>query len=529
MDRRVALVGFSFRLPQTTTNSFWQDLVDEKDLITEVEPSRWSFDNHLHPDQSHPGSSYTFKAGSLGDISGFDADFFGISPREAAVIDPQQRYLLEMTWEAIEHAGIKASSLKKSDCGVFFGISSLDYGNRMSDDLCSINASTATGNTTSIASNRISYSFDLTGPSISMDTACSSSMVAFHQACQSILSGEVTTALTGGISLHLHPFGFIIFSKATMLSPEGRCKVFDKSANGYVRSEGGGVFLLKDYDLAIQDGDTIHAVVAASSVNTDGHKSGITIPSCHSQARLMEQTCLKAGITADDIDYLEAHGTGTPVGDPIETLAIGNALGKKRKLPLPIGSVKSNLGHLEPASGVASLVKALLILKHRAVPATISMKTPNPDIKFKDWNIQVVDKLLPLKQEGPLNIGINSFGFGGSNAHVILQSGPVSPLKALPSLPPEQGLPIVISGRSEEALKANATCLAQYIEAEKGLSVYDLAWNYNTCKERHSDTALLYAKNSDEAYSKLQDFINTPGQQTESSVFTGQGLESSPG
>ncbi|WP_290702999.1 type I polyketide synthase [Amphritea sp.] len=529
MDRRVALVGFSFRLPQTTTNSFWQDLVDEKDLITEVESSRWSFDNHLHPDQNHPGSSYTFKAGSLGDISGFDADFFGISPREAAVIDPQQRYLLEMTWEAIEHAGIKASSLKQSDCGVFFGISSLDYGNRMSDDLCSINASTATGNTTSIASNRISYSFDLTGPSISMDTACSSSMVAFHQACQSILSGEVTTALTGGISLHLHPFGFIIFSKATMLSPEGRCKVFDKSANGYVRSEGGGVFLLKDYDLAVQDGDTIHAVVAASSVNTDGHKSGITIPSCHSQARLMEQTCLKAGITADDIDYLEAHGTGTPVGDPIETLAIGNALGKKRKFPLPIGSVKSNLGHLEPASGVASLVKALLILKHRAVPATISMKTPNPDIKFKDWNIQVVDKLLPLKQEGPLNIGINSFGFGGSNAHIILQSGPASPLKVLPSLSPEQSLPIVISGRSKEALKANATCLAQYIKTEKGLSVYDLAWNYNTSKERHSDTALLYAKNSDEAYSKLQGFINTTGQQTESSVFTGQGLESSPG
>ncbi|BBB25118.1 type I polyketide synthase [Amphritea japonica] len=529
MDRRVALVGYSFRLPQTTLNTFWQDLVNEKDLITEVEPSRWSFDNHLHPDQSHPGTSYTFKAGSLGDISGFDADFFGISPREAAVIDPQQRYLLEMSWEAIEHAGIKPSSLKRSNCGVYLGISSLDYGNRMSDDLSCINASTATGNTTSIASNRLSYSFDLTGPSISMDTACSSSMVAFHQACQSILSGEVSTALTGGISLHLHPFGFIIFSKATMLSPDGRCKVFDESANGYVRSEGGGIFLLKDYDQAVKDGDTIHAIVAASSVNTDGYKSGITIPSCHSQARLMEQTCVKAGISADDIDYLEAHGTGTPVGDPIETRAIGNALGKKRQTPLPIGSVKSNLGHLEPASGVASLIKALLIIKHRAVPATISMKTPNPNIKFDDWNIQVVDKLLPLKQDGIINIGVNSFGFGGANAHVILQSAPDR--HSITTQPPtlEKILPIIISGRTENALKANAANLSRYLKDEKGTSFYDIAWNYNYRKERHSDTALLFAKSADEACTKLTDFINSTDQPAETQVLTGNGLEETKG
>ena len=528
MDKRVAIIGFSFRLPLTSQETFWQDLLDEKDLITEVESSRWSFDNHLHPDKAHLGSSYTFKAGTLGNVSGFDASFFGISPREAAVMDPQQRYLLEMSWEAVEHAGIRPSTLKQTDCGVYIGISSLDYGNRMSDDLCGINASTATGNTTSIASNRISYSFDLHGPSISLDTACSSSMVAFHQACQAIINGEVSSALTGGISLHLHPFGFIIFSKASMLSPDGRCKVFDEAANGYVRSEGGGVFLLKDYDKAIADGDTIHAVVAASAVNTDGYKSGITIPSCQSQVKLMEQTCRKAGISANDIDYLEAHGTGTPVGDPIETRAIGNALGKKRKNSLPIGSVKSNLGHLEPASGVASLIKSLLILKHRAVPATISMKTPNPNIKFDEWNIHVVDKLLPLKKEGTLTIGINSFGFGGANAHVILQSAPEAPTSKIDSKITEKSLPLIISGRCDQALIENTERLVNFLEKNPDTSFYDVAWNYNYSKERHSQAALTYADNAEDAVEKLKEFITSPDQNSPN-VKISKGLEFSPG
>ncbi|MGB0468442.1 MAG: SDR family NAD(P)-dependent oxidoreductase [Pontibacterium sp.] len=528
MDRRVALIGFSFRLPQTTQNSFWQDLLDEKDLVTEVDPSRWSFDSFLHPDKNHPGTSYTFSAGSLGDISGFDADFFGISPREAAVMDPQQRYLLEMSWEAVEHAGIKASSLKQTNCGVYIGISSLDYSYRICDDLSAINSSTATGNTSSIASNRVSYSFDLQGPSISMDTACSSSMVAFHQACQSILSGEVTTALTGGISLHLHPFGFIVFAKATMLSPDGRCKVFDKSANGYVRSEGGGVFLLKDYDKAIADGDIIHAVVAASSVNTDGNKSGLTIPSCHTQTSLMEQTYRKAGITADEVDYLEAHGTGTPIGDPIETRAISNALGKKRNTALPIGSVKSNLGHLEAASGVAGLVKALLILRHRAVPATISMKNPNPEIRFDEWNIRVVDQLLPLKPEGTLTVGINSFGFGGANAHIILQSDTETTHESSAE-DPQYSLPLIVSAKSTQALNENAARLADYLTQNPSVSFYDIAWNYSQTKERHQEAALFFARNSTEAVSKLQNFIQPADADPAPGCFTAQGLTSARG
>ena len=245
MPKRIAIVGLSFRLPGTSTARFWQDMLNGQDLVTEVDSERWAQDAFLHPNKNHPGTSYTFAAGSLGDISTFDAGFFGISPREAALMDPQQRLLLEMSWEALENAGIKPSTLGGSRCGVFIGMASTDYAHRLADDFAAIDTLTATGTTASIAANRISYVLDLCGPSMVIDTACSSSMVAFHQACRSILSGESTQALVGGISLHLHPYGFFIFSKASMLSRRGRCNAFDASGDGYVRSEGGGRFFSK--------------------------------------------------------------------------------------------------------------------------------------------------------------------------------------------------------------------------------------------------------------------------------------------
>ena len=238
MHKQIAVVGYSLRLPGCDNkDELWQALLDKRDLVTEVADSRWSKEAWLHPDKKHAGTSYTFAAGSLGDVSGFDAAFFGLSPREVSHMDPQQRLLLEMSWEAMERACIAPFTLRGSNTGVFMGIASVDYAYRFADDFSAIDANTGTGTASSIASNRISHLFDLKGPSVSMDTACSSSMVAFHQACQSILSGETDQALTGGVSLHLHPYGFMIFSKATMLSPEGRCKVFDADADGYVRSE----------------------------------------------------------------------------------------------------------------------------------------------------------------------------------------------------------------------------------------------------------------------------------------------------
>jgi acyl transferase domain-containing protein len=238
--RKVAIVATAFRMPGTTSARFWDDLLAGRDLVTEVDPGRFAAASYLHPNKSHPGSSYTFAAGSIGDVAGFDAGFFAISPREASLMDPQQRLLLELSWETFENAGIRPSTLRGSDCGVYVGISTSDYSSRLADDLSAIDAPFATGNTASIAANRLSYIYDLRGPSMAIDTACSSSLVAFHQACRSIVSGEITQALAGAVSLHLHPLGFISFSKASMLSRQGRCRVFDASADGYVRSEGGG-------------------------------------------------------------------------------------------------------------------------------------------------------------------------------------------------------------------------------------------------------------------------------------------------
>lgn len=424
MPNAVAILGCSYLLPSTPSGQLGQSLLEGKRLISAVQQDRWSRAGFSHAQKSHPGTAYTFDAGSVGDVSQFDAAFFGISPREAAQIDPQQRVLLELSWQALEDAGIKPSSMRGSACGVYIGIASADYSYRLAEDLASIDSAVATGNTASISANRLSYFFDLRGPSMAIDTACSSSLVAFHQACQAIRAGEITHALTGGISLHLHPYGFIIFSKASMLSPQGNCNVFDEAGDGYVRSEGGGIFVLKDYDLAVADGDRILAVVAHTAVNTDGKKSGLTIPKPEAQAELLSSAYSAAGINPSEISYIEAHGTGTAVGDPIETLALGRSLGQQRQVnqPLPIGSVKSNLGHLEAASGVAGLAKALFVIENRKIPATIGIQKLNPRIDFKGLNLEVVTQTRALPQDKPVVVGVNSFGFGGANAHVILRS-----------------------------------------------------------------------------------------------------------
>ncbi|MDI5933040.1 type I polyketide synthase [Halomonas kalidii] len=526
MTRRVAIIGAAHRFPGTTPETFWQDLKAGKDMVTRVADDRWSQEAYRHPDKRHPGTSVTFAAGSLGDISGFDAAFFGISPREAATMDPQQRLLLELAWETMENAGLPPSRLRGSQCGVFVGIASIDYSYRVADDLSTLDAASATGNTSSIAANRLSYVFDLHGPSISLDTACSSSLVAFHQACQAIRNDEADMALAGGISLHLHPYGFIVFTKASMLSPSGRCQVFDEAGDGYVRSEGAGLFLLKDYDQAIADGDRILAVVAGSAVNTDGHKSGLTVPSSSAQVALMRKAYRQAGISPDEIDYLEAHGTGTPVGDPIETHAIGEALAKQRREPLPIGSVKSNLGHLEGASGVAGLAKALYSLRHREVPATIGVRRLNPRIKLDEWNLRVATQALPLKPEGRLVIGVNSFGFGGANAHVILETPPEVPERQAPDAPGP--LPLRLSARGEPALKAMAARLADWLP-ESDDDLYDIAHTLHRRRDHHRDGALLFAESKEQAARVLAAFADPEAEELPAGLARGQRLEAAQG
>ena len=473
--RKIAIVGYSFRLPGPGGDGFWQALRGGADLVTKVDPSRWEQATFLHPRKDFPGTSYTFAAGSVGDISGFDAAFFGVSPREAEHMDPQQRLLLELSWETCENGGIRPSKLRGSHCGVYIGLASTDYALRCADDLAAVGSSTMTGNTASIAANRISYWLDLHGPSMAIDTACSSSLFAFHQACLAIHSGEIDQALTGSVSLHLHPFPFIGFSKASMLSPHGTCKVFDAHGDGYVRAEGGGMFLLKELEQARADGDHVFAVVAGSGVNCDGRTNGVTVPNRDAQVRLIEETYLKAGVHPDEVDYVEAHGTGTAVGDPIETEAIGRALGRKRSKPLAIGSVKSNIGHLEAASGAAGLVKVLLCLEYREIPPTIHLHEPNPQIRFDDWNIAPVTELLPLDRDRVLAIGINSFGFGGANAHVLLQSAP-SRCDTPSSTERPLNAPLMLSARSEAALRQLARDFASYLRTHNDISLYDIAY-----------------------------------------------------
>jgi len=529
--RKVAVVSCSFKFPGTTTDKYWPDLINGKNLVTQVDPSRWAMDSFQHPNKKHAGTSYTFASGTLGDISGFDAAFFGISPREAAQMDPQQRMLLEMTWEAFENAGLKPSAIKGSKCGVFIGISSVDYAMRFADDLGAVDSTVATGNTSCIAANRISYLFDFKGPSMSIDTACSSSLVAFHQACQSIAVGETTMAIAGGVSLLLHPYGFIAFSKASMLSRKGVCSVFDAAADGYVRSEGGGIFVLKDYEQALADGDPILAVVAGTNVNSDGKKTGLTVPSNLAQASLLTEAYAKAGISPNDISYLEAHGTGTPVGDPIEANALATALGKFRPKdkPLLIGSIKSNLGHLEAASGVAGLVKALHCIKHRTVPASIHFKNPNPNIPFDDWNLKVVAQTTPLPTTGRLVVGVNGFGFGGTNAHIILES-PVAKVSTLRPKRPKDlrpvRTPLFITAKSEAALKDAAQQYAALLRQEDVADLYDIAYSAAFNREWHEHRAVVFGGTPRTMASALTCFAE--GKLTNLPVVAATGMSPAP-
>ncbi|MFM8983158.1 MAG: type I polyketide synthase, partial [Spartobacteria bacterium] len=532
--KKIAIVGMSHRLPGGNSGRFWDRLVAGEDLVTEVEEGRWAKSKFLHPRKSEPASSYTFAAGSVSDAWKFDAGFFGISPREAAQMDPQQRLLMHLAWEALEDAGMQASKLKGSNCGVFVGISSFDYAHRLADDPAAIDSKTPTGNAGSIAANRISYFLDARGPSMPIDTACSSSLVAFHQAWNALMIGDCNTAIVGGVSLHFHPLGFISFTKTGMLSRDGRCRTFDASADGYVRSEGGGVVILKPLDAAQADGDKILAVVEGSGINCDGKTNGITVPSGEAQAALLEEVYGKFGIDPSRLDFLEAHGTGTAVGDPIETWAIGNVLGKRRADPLPIGSVKSNLGHLEAASGMAGLVKVLLMFRNREIPPNLHFTEPNPRIDFHDLNLRVVTGVEQLPTDRQVLAGINSFGFGGANAHLVLSAPPVRTAQRKSSVKSRSELPFIISAKTPKALREHAARLADFLEANPETPLYDIAHALYKRRDWLTRRAICLGKNPTELASTLRAFASgetssvieadgLPSNQKPVFVFTGNG------
>lgn len=467
-----AIVGIGCRFPGgiNSLDSLWDVLAKGEDVVTEVPAERFDIKRYWHPDRSAPGRTCTVSAGIAGDVTQFDAAFFGMSQKEVEALDPQQRMVLEMTWEAFEDAGIKPSSMAGTKTAVYMGAASTDMGIAHSDDLCATGPYGMTGTSLSIIANRVSYFFDLHGPSMTIDTACSSSLVALHEACRSMQAEGLPMAVVGGVNVLLSPVAFVGFSKAHMLSADGRCKVFDADGNGYVRAEGGAVLLIKPLQAARAAGDRIHAVIRATAVNSDGRTAGIALPNGAAQAALMRSIYDDPRVDRSRVAYLEAHGTGTAVGDPIETGAIGAVLGRRSGEPLPIGSVKANVGHMETASGMAGLAKTMLVLEKGEIPANALLKTPNPKIDFSGLGLEAPVSLRKLPDvKGEPMAGVNSFGFGGTNAHVLLERSERAGDEVTAKLQnPLNGwlYPLLLSAKSMESLQALA---AAYAEKLRGL------------------------------------------------------------
>ncbi len=509
----IAIIGIGCRFPGSAygPRAFWNLLTKGVDAVAEVPSSRQGFSDLYDPDPHAPGRIYSRWGGFIEGVEEFDAGFFGISPREASRIDPQHRLLLELVWEACEDAGIPPPRLAGTRTGVFIGISTHDYGdmqmypeNREEIDLYS-NSGTAT----SIASNRISYIYDLRGPSMSVDTACSSALTAVHLCCQSLRNGECEQAVAGGVQIVLAPELSIGFCKASMLSRDGRCKAFDNEANGYVRGEGGGIVLLKPLQKAINDGDPIYAVIRSTSINEDGRTQGMTVPSPSAQQSMLEAALDKAGVSPTDIQYVEAHGTGTAVGDPIEAAAIGAALSKGRAAGhrWAIGSVKTNIGHLEAASGIAGLIKVALSLKHKKIPPSLHFYNPNPAIDFEALGLRVVTALESWPEPAkPSLAGVNSFGFGGANAHAILQEAPSSESTS----PVESEVPrptlLVASGRSHDARLAIAQSYSDYLSHGNSSRLRDVCFTAAERRSHHDYRVAVVAKDKDEIAESLAAF-----------------------
>ena len=468
----IAIIGIGCRFPGADNpQAFWSSIRDGKEGIVEVPESRWSVDSYYDADPTQVGKANTRWGGFLVDIEGFDPQFFGIAPKEAVTMDPQQRLLLEVAWSTLEDAGQIPEDLQGSKTGVFIGIGTHDYSIMMwQQPVSEPYATTGTGNC--IAANRISYSFDFKGPSLAVDTACSSSLVAVHLACQSIWTGESTQALAGGVNMLLLPTIMVGFSKGGFMSSEGRCKSFDASADGYVRGEGAGLVLLKPLSQAQADGDDIYGTILSSAVNQDGLSNGLAAPNPEAQEAVLREAYQKVGIDPAEVSYVEAHGTGTKVGDPIEAKALGRVLGKQRHPGnnCLIGSVKTNIGHTETAAGIAGIIKVALALKHKQIPPSLNFTTPNPAIAFADLKLEVVTELTAWESDKPLIAGVNSFGFGGTNAHIVMGEYKNAGERESSSISGNLNL-LTLSAKSKSALKELAESYQDFVAS----SNYSLA------------------------------------------------------
>ncbi len=476
----IAIIGLACRFPPAadTPEKFWQLLCEGVDAVREVPNDRWNIDTFYDPDPAAPGKISTRYGSFLDQVDLFDPAFFGISPREATMMDPQQRLLLEVGWEGLERAGIAPTTLQGSPTGVFIGMMGQDYARLSAGAMAPIDAYTGTGNLMSVAAGRIAYVLGCQGPTLTVDTACSSSLVTVHLACQSLRQAECDLALAGGVNLLLTPHHSVMQSRARMLSPDGRCKSFDAAADGMSRGEGCGIVVLKRLADAVADGDSVLAVIRGSAVNHDGRSSGLTVPSGPAQERVIRQALDNGGIGAAQVSYVEAHGSGTVLGDPIEVEALGAVYGQHRPTPLLIGSVKTNIGHLESAAGVAGLMKAVLALQHREIPRHLHLNHPNPHIPWSELSISVPTTHQPWPASASRLAGVSSFGASGTNAHVVLEEAPL-----LPAPRPDYSVIserpchlLVLSARTPVALNELSRQYEDYLAANPEVALADIAY-----------------------------------------------------
>ena len=515
----IAIIGVGCRIPGGANDpeEFWRLLHEGRSGVREIASDRWDADAYYDPNPDAPGKIATRFGGFLDQVDRFEPQFFEIAPREALTMDPQQRLLLEVSWEALEHAGQSPVRLGHTRTGVYIGVCSNDYAQLLLEagNPALVDMYYASGIAHSIASGRLSYVLGLQGPSISVDTACSSSLVAVHLACQGLRNGECRLALAGGVNVILSPEIFSALSRARMLAADGKCKTFDAAADGFVRGEGCGVVVLKRLNDAVADGDRILALIRGSAVNQDGPSSGLTAPNGPSQESVIRDALANAAVSPQDVSYIEAHGTGTSLGDPIEVQALGAIFGPGREAatPLLIGSLKTNVGHLEAAAGVSGLIKVVLSLQHREIPQHLHFQKPSPHIPWDRLPVRVTSEREPWNPlHGKRIGGVSSFGFSGTNAHVVLEEAPiVSPKKSGNERPLHL---LTLSARTEPALSTLIERYAQRMEIGEQVVLADLCHTANVGRAHLAHRLALTGADAEEMAGKLRESRSgntTPG------------------
>ncbi|XP_035677112.1 phthiocerol synthesis polyketide synthase type I PpsC-like [Branchiostoma floridae] len=490
----IAIVGLWCRFPHADSpDDFWRVLVNGEDCMEEIPPDRWSQDAWYSPDKNAPGKIFVQRAGFVQGYKMFDPSLFGLRDEEASRMDPQQRFMLECSYKAFENAGITMDELHGSDTGVFVGLMNTEYLLDGDIDLTQMTNHTITGTATSLVAARVAYTFNLTGPALTVDTACSSGLYAVHLGCQAIKTGDCSMAVCGGVSFILRPNMFVSLCRAGMASPEGRCKPFSAAADGYARGEGCGVVILKKLSKALENNDHIWGVIH-TAVNQDGRTTiPITAPSQSQQEKLLRSILERYRFDPDHIDYIEAHGTGTPVGDPVEANSLGNVIGKSRKAdddPVLLGSVKGNIGHLESAAGLAGLIKVLLMMKYKQIVPNVHFDRPNPNIDFDHLRLYVPTEVLDwtLRGKDRRLACVNSFGFGGSNSHALVEQFPQDNDESPEHVNKEQGKAyvVVVSARKRESLKLSVEDLIEHLEQNPDISLERLAYTSTVRRTHHN-------------------------------------------